>query len=109
MMTEKFIGPDAKIEMMSDEELDMVAGGAATTYFSQPYAGRDGSMVVSTVTVSGKMKYDPSQGSFSGFLAEGGGSCSSLTVPLDKFDAYKDRIIKRGNTVVGLGIAGSLL
>lgn len=109
MMTEKFIAPDAKIEMMSDEELDLVAGGSATTYFSQPYASKTGAMVVSAVTVSGKMTYDPSQGSFSGFLAEGVGSFSNMTVSLDKLDAYKDRLSKRGNTLISLDIAGSLI
>lgn len=108
-MTEKFIGPDAKIEAMSDEELNLVAGGAGTTYFSQPYAGSDGMMVVSSVTVSGTHSYDPATRQIGGVLSEGSGSHSKMILPAGKFDAYKDRLAGRGNAIICLDIAGPLL
>lgn len=108
-MTEKFIGPDAKIEAMSDEELDLVAGGAGTTYLSQPYAGADGTMLVSSVTVSGNHTYDPSTRTLGISSLVGSGSHSTLTLKASMLDSYKDRLTKRGNTLVMLDVAGPLI
>ncbi|WP_293661205.1 hypothetical protein [uncultured Phascolarctobacterium sp.] len=108
-MTEKFIAPDAKIEMMSDEELDLVAGGSATMYYSQPYVNDQGTLMVSTVTVSGKMTYDPLSRSVQGIMDQGSGFSGALPVPYAKFSAYKERVAKRGTTLVGLDISGPLV
>lgn len=109
MMTEKFIGIDEKIEIMSDEELDLVAGGAATTYISQPYANTAGVMCVSVLTVSGKYFYDAANQMIGSSAFEGEGRCSQVMVPLNRLDSYRSTLAGRGNNIVEVNLAGPLV
>ena len=108
-MSGKHFDAEEKIELINDEDLDLVVGGAATTYFSAPYANSRGDMCVSTLTVSGKVSYDPGSRQLTGRGIDGDGMFTTLTVPASKLDAFKERLQQRGNSIVDVGFAGPLL
>lgn len=108
-MAEKVIGTDKKIEIMSDKELDLVAGGGATTYISQPYANSAGAMCVSVLTVSGKYFYDAANQRIGVSTLDGAGSTSQMTLSVSKLDSYKNVLGNRGNKLVEVNIAGPLI
>lgn len=106
-MAEKFIEQDSKIFELTDEELGAISGGAATTYYSQPYQSSTGVMVVNTVTVSGGHTFDPATGTFSGLSSSG--THGSMVIAASKLDSYLERVTGRGNSVIALDIAGPLV
>ena len=96
---------NAKVEQLTDEEMDMVAGGAGTMYYGKPFTNQYGNLVVDTVYVSGTATYDPNTKKISTGL---NGVSSGMSVSVEKIDAYIARQQERGNTVIALDITGML-
>lgn len=101
---EEFIDK-AKVEQLTDKQLDSVAGGASTVYYSAPYCNDNGVMIVNTISINGGMTYDPTSKKISG--SDGG--YAQLSVRADQLDAFLTRKQNAGYSVVSVDIAGNLL
>lgn len=99
---EEKIRDNDQLEILSDEELDTITGGAATVYYSKPYVNNLGKEVVQVVTVGDGGSYNAGAGTFSGFR-------SSMSVPAGRIGEYLERQQGRGHNLVGLDIAGPLV
>lgn len=99
---EEKIFDDEKLEILSDEELDVVVGGAATIYYSKPFVNNLGKEVVQVVTVGEGGTFDAATGKFRGYRG-------CVSVSASRIDEYIDRQKGRGMNAVGLNIAGPLV
>lgn len=97
---------DSLVQMLSDEELDNVSGGARTVYMSNPFINDRGQSVVSIVTVSGDKTYDPVTGAIGGGL---NGAVSRKFMEADRAKGYTDRASGRGDMVFYVDLAQPLL
>ncbi len=95
----------AKIEQLTEEELENVAGGAGTLYYGKPFTNQYGKLVVDTVYVSGTATYDLATKKISIGTS---GFQSAMSVSVDKIDDYLETQKSRGNSIVPLDIAGRL-
>ena len=85
----EFIEED-KVEALSEEELDSIAGGATTVYYSKPFINERGQEVVSIRTSSDS------------------GVNSSMFISASKLDDYIARKQGQGCELISMDFAGPL-